>query len=280
MRSNLFLFCIGLVLLGCKSTNSENSVNIIFLHHSTGQCIWDGKASSVDYSIKTKTSTNKKNSSFNKWIKEYNKTNNTNYIAEDLVFPKDKPYGWANFPYDYYNIWVKNAGESPYNEEPTLEMLTKKYNVVIFKHCFPVSNVTGDTVANIDSDVKSIGNYKLQYAALKEKLYQFSNTKFILWTGAAQVKNKTSEEEAIRAKEFFDWVKKEWDQENDNIFLWDFRSLQTEDGLYFKDEYATSATDSHPNKEFSEKVVPLFGQRVTDVIENNGSKTNLKGELL
>jgi hypothetical protein len=47
-----------------------------------------------------------------------------------------------------------------------------------------------------------------------------------------------------------------------------------------KDEYAVSPTNSHPNKEFSAKVAPLFCQRVVDVVKNDGTGTNLKGEKL
>jgi len=279
MKTILFPLLFIIIFYGC-SNKSKNEVNIIFLHHSTGQCIWDGKAYSVDYSIFDKKNTNKRKSSFSLWIKDYNKSNNKNLHVTDLVFPQQKPYGWNNFPFDYYNIWVKNAGEKPYKEEPTLEILTKKYNVIIFKHCYPGSNILGDSAGNIDSDVKSLANYKLQYNALKDKMRQFPNTKFIIWTLTAQVKNKTTEDEAKRANEFAKWEKETWDEPNDNIFLWDFRELQTECGLYFKDEFAVSPNDSHPNQDFSEKVVKLFAQRLVDVIENNGTKTNLKGELL
>ena len=50
------------------------------------------------------------------------------YFIEEKIFPKAEPYGWNNYPYDYYNIWVKNAGEQPFMEEPTLEILTKEYD--------------------------------------------------------------------------------------------------------------------------------------------------------
>ena len=63
----------------------------------------------------------------------------------------------------------------------------------------------------------------------------------------------------------------------DNIFLWDFYELETEGGLYLKPEYATSPTNSHPNKDFAQKVAPYFCQRIVDVIENDGTKTTLTG---
>ena len=58
-------------------------------------------------------------------FEKYNKENNKNYLIKEMTFPKASPYGWHNYPYDYYNIWVKHAGNEPYMEEPTLEMLTK-----------------------------------------------------------------------------------------------------------------------------------------------------------
>ena len=39
--------------------------------------------------------------------------------------------------------------------------------------------------------------------------------------------------------------KRRVDQPDDNIYIWDLYSLQTEGGLYFKDEYAVSEKDSH-----------------------------------
>ena len=64
----------------------------------------------------------------------------------------------------------------------------------------------------------------------------------------------------------------------DNILLWDFYTLQTEGGLYFKETYAKSANDSHPNGEFCGRAAQLLFNRVVDVIENNGTGTTLTGE--
>jgi len=72
-----------------------------------------------------------------------------------------------------------------------------------------VSNIQVDKdSADINSDYKSLANYKLQYEALRNKLHEFSDTKFILWTGAAQVKSAVSEDEATRAREFLPGLKR------------------------------------------------------------------------
>ena len=70
-----------------------------------------------------------------------------------------------------------------------------------------------------------------------------------------------------------------WDVKDDNIFLWDFRELQVEGGLFFKNEFAVSANDSHPNSEFSKTVAPYFCKRIVDVIEGRGDIGNLTGKI-
>ncbi len=234
------------------------AVNIIFLHHSAGECIWNGGVPD--------------------WFQEYNEKKKTNYQIAEQTFPKDSPYGWENYPYDYWNIWVKHAGDKPYKSEPTLEILTKKYKVIVFKHCFPVSDVEEDTgEPDIASADKKLENYKLQYTALKDKMKTFKDNLFIVWTGAAQVEGCTDAEHAKRAQEFAEWVKTKWDEKGDNIFIWDFRELETEGELYLKDEYAASSEDSHPNDDFSKKVAPYFCQRMVDVIQGKGDTESMTG---
>lgn len=269
MKAKAKLSCIisiQLILVflfsGCSKSNQEpkgEGMRIIFLHHSTGEVIWKGGVP--------------------QWFKKYNKEKRTNYRIEEQVFPQTSPYGWKNYPFDYYNIWVKNAGEKPFMSEPTLEILTKRYDVIIWKHCFPTSKLMEDTGnPDINSEEKRMENYKLQYEALKKKMRQFPENRFILWTGAALVKNSTDEQTAKRAQEFFHWVKNQWDEKGDNIYIWDFHQLETEEGLYLKEEYAFSPNNSHPNEKFSQRVAPLFCQRIVDVIEDRGDSSSLTGE--
>ncbi|MFN8255769.1 MAG: hypothetical protein U0W24_08790 [Bacteroidales bacterium] len=244
----------------------------IFLHHSTGQTVLRGDVSKVSWKIF-------KEGSFIKWLKAYNKKNNSDFVIDEMPFPKKEPYGWRNQPIDYYNIWVRNAGDKPFMEEPTLEMLTKEYGLIIFKHCYPVSSIEPDSdTANIESEKKQLQNYKLQYEALKAKMKSFPETKFLVWTGATHVKANTTEEQALRMKEWTEWVKNVWDEKGDNIFLWDFYELETEGGLYFKDEYASSPKDSHPSKPFAGSMAPLFGQRIIDVMTGKGDTGSLTGK--
>lgn len=268
----------------CSMEKNASDMNILFLHHSTGEIIWNGAPPSLLNRAIGKVSEKlakavKKKGQLPGLIENYNSSKGTNYNIDELTFPKAEPYGWNNFPFDYYNIWVANAGKKPFMEEPTLEMLTDRYQVIVFKHCFPVGYIDADKdSADINSSSRTLANYKLQYAALRDKLHEFPQTKFILFTGAALTKASVSEERALRAREFFEWVISDWDQPEDNIYIWDLYGLQTEGGVYFKDEYARSPNDSHPNQAFAEQVVQFLFLRIIDIIENNGEGTLLTGK--
>lgn len=260
LRVKISFLLISFLLISCNSKHTEMA-RIIFLHHSTGQAIWYGKTNRY---IRRLTNRSDVKTFFN----NYNRKNKTNYYITERSFPNATPYGWTNFPYDYYNIWVKNAGEEPYMNEPTLEILVKEYDIIIFKHCYPVSNIFEDTgVPDIDSDVKRVENYKLQYDALKNKMHEFHNNKFIVWTPAVKVKSRLTPEEGQRTNDFYYWITNEWDEKGDNIFVWDFYKYETEGGLYLLDDYASGSDDSHPNKQFAGLIAPLFAQFIIDVAQ-------------
>lgn len=78
---------------------------------------------------------------------------------------------------------------------PIVRMAMKNRN---WKHCFPVSGIEEDKGdPDIDSEDKRTENYKLHYTALKTKIPDFPKNKFVVWTGAAQVKNVTLRERMI-----------------------------------------------------------------------------------
>lgn len=277
------ILLLPLQFTSCDDKGQDADVRILFLHHSTGRIIWQGGDRPLLAKVAGKINQELANKIENRsglpgLIARYNKTSEVKYSVAKAEFPKKSPYGWNNYPFDYYNIWVKNSGEDYYQDEPTLEILTKKYQIIIFKHCYPVSNIQPDLdSADVNSEIKTLANYKLQYLTLREKLNEFPDTRFILLTGAAQVKSRITEEEAVRAREFFTWVINEWDRPDDNIYTWDLYSLETEGGLYFKEEYSRSSTDSHPGSAFAERAVNLLFNRILDIIATSGKNTTPTG---
>jgi hypothetical protein len=184
----------------------------------------------------------------------------------------------------YVFAWIPKALNNPVFElgrsgalQRAKELTEETGDTVEVLYVASVNSDAAEQVRVIE-DVKSIENYQLQYSALKEKIYEFPETLFIVWTGAAQVRGATTKENAQRAQKFFKWVKEEWDQPGDNIYIWDFFQLETEGGFYLKNQYAASSDDSHPNYEFAERVAPLLVQRIVDVIEGRGDEGSLTGE--
>jgi hypothetical protein len=236
---------------GTGGGGTSPNAKIAYLHHSTGEVIWNG---GIPQGVTT-----------------WNNQHQTNYQISTLAYPSTAGgYPWANYPYDYWNLWVNHTGSSRDRGELNLDDLAAQYDVIVFKHCFPVSGVLPDTgTPNVGSEAKTTENFKLQYAALKTRLHQFQNKKFILWTGPALRQSDTTSDQAARARAFFEWVKATWDEPNDNIFLWDFRDLETEGtGLYLSSKYASG--DSHPNSTLAQLAAPLFVGRLVDVIEGRG----------
>jgi hypothetical protein len=235
---------------------------IIFLHHSTGHNIWLGGTNQYLYKLTGK-------GRVSRYFDDYNRKNGTDYEITDRIFPKSIPYGWKNYPFDYYNIWVRNEGPLPYMEEPTLEILTARFDVIIFKHCFPVGRIMADRgIPDINSEEKRLENYKLQYNALKYKMYSFPEKKFIVWTPPASIRGLITSDEAERTREFCSWMTEIWKEKGDNIYIWDFHKYETEGGLFLEEKNAYSPNDNHPGKEFSERMAPLFGNYIIDVINS------------
>ena len=242
---------------GYGQSASPKSAKVLFLHHSTGENIWNGGVQA--------------------WFEQFNKKNNLSYQVTEMSFPND-PYDWANYPYDYWLLWVKNAGKG-YKGQATLEKLTQTNDLIIWKHCFPGSAIEEDTGnPSVASDVKSLENYKLQYNALKKKMREFPKVRFIVWTLALELSGNIDEGQARRAGEFVQWVKATWDEKGDNIFLWDFNALESNGGLYLQQKYSAGDGDAHPNEAFAATVAPLLCKRIVDVIQGRGDSGSLTGQ--
>lgn len=236
-KNNFFIFfsCIFFVviIIGCNtqsSTSTDDSkqsttttiqpqtdmgkdIKIIFLHHSTGNNVWQGGVSG--------------------WFSTYNTNNSSSYQISERAFP-DTPWPWANYPSDYYRIWILKEGNNQTGTEQ-LETLTSNYKVIIFKNCYPVCEIGADT-GNPDpaSSTKTLENYKAAYNALKTKMKSFTNNRFVVWTPAVRLESelKSSYPDsyamiAQRCKDFSDWIKNVWDEKGDNIYVWDFSRRST-----------------------------------------------------
>jgi hypothetical protein len=242
---------------GDPGTPLPSDASAIFLHHSTGGCIWGGGVPEA--------------------IAARNASLGTDYSVEEIAYP-DTPYPWNNYPADYYRLWVARDGTYSADNANTasLENLCAHYNLIIWKHCYPVTYIDQDSgTADPASDEKTLANYKAAYQALKAKMLSFPQNRFLVWTGAVVLASNCQPEQAQRLKDFRDWVVNEWDVEGDNIY--DFWQLETEGGLYLLPEHAADAGNDHPSDAFSAEVAPKFAERIMDVLGGRGDQDPLTG---
>ena len=240
------------------------SQKVIFLHHSTGAGVYS------EGNVAT-------------WMTNYNTAHSKNYQLTERNYP-DSPYPWANYPYDYWNLWI-NSSSTCNSGNPKIECintLTQNYKVIIYKHCFPGAGIGADEpTSSVSSETKTLGNYKLQYRALRAMMDGYPNNKFIVWTLAPLHRNATNAADASRAKQFVDWVKTQWLTEDGhshpNIYIFDFWGIVAESNaspaqgkvncLKYAYEGDHSGDDSHPNSAANQVAGPLFGQCIVNAIE-------------
>jgi hypothetical protein len=86
-------------------------------------------------------------------------------------------------------------------------------------------------------------------------------------------------EQATNMKTFVDWVRNQWDETGDNIYIWDFYYWETGGGssLYLLDDYKSSDGDSHPDSDFNNTVYPYFCRRIVNVLKGKGDSTSIRG---
>jgi hypothetical protein len=240
---------------------------VLFLHHSTGKGVWGG--------------------GFEDALAAKNAQLGTSYSATQRDYP-DTPYPWQNYPADYYRLWVTksdpnivtNPNDANYLNTASLETLSKNVDLIVWKHCFPVSIVGADQgSADPASDTRTLANYKAAYLALLDKMRSFPNNRFLVWTGAVEREGTgndyISPEQANRFKAFRDWVVNTWDQKGDNIFVFDFYTMETGGGIYLLP--ANASGDNHPNDTFNQWAAPRFAARVCDVLQGRGDSGSLTG---
>lgn len=241
---------------------NAQSDRAIFLHHSTGGGVWGGGVED--------------------WITNFNSGNITNYFADEYSYP-NTPWGWENYPYDFWKLWVGGSCNNDTLNIACVDYFAARNELIIIKHCFPGAGIGEDSGdPDVTSSEKTLGNYKAQYRALRDMMDGMPNTKFMFWTLAPLHRNATDAATAARAYEFVQWVNNNFLTEDSkvhpNIYIFDFYSLVAElsaspaNGqqycLKYDYEGDHEGSDSHPNDAANKYVAPLFGRAIVNALGN------------
>lgn len=141
-------------------------------------------------------------------------------------------------------------------------------DIIMFKPCFPNSNIIGDGTlpGNPHEKDRTIWNYKSVFENLRERFSKTPRKVFIYITAPPLVPGETSAENAGRAREFNNWVKNDFiaDYRKQhgpaNFWVFDLFDVWADSSNYLKSEYRKSDTNSHPNAEGSREATSRFLQ--------------------
>mgnify|MGYP001818909041 CR=1 FL=1 len=146
---------------------------------------------------------------------------------------------------------------------------TTTNDIVMFKSCFPNSNIVGDGAlpGNPISTERTLANYKTAFEQIGGEMSKYPERLYVYVTAPPLVPESTTPENAARAIEFNSWVTDEYlpkyESENghSNFVVFDlFRVLADEMG-YLKESYRRSRPgDSHPNPEANKSAAVAFMQ--------------------
>lgn len=221
---------------GWATTPPTNPVKLIFLHHSTGE----------------------------NWLKDNNGGLGI-VLRDNNYFVSDTNYGWGPAPKDgsdpigsftdigHWWMWfrgpksteIMNAVYSESGQHASYSRLTTdpggKNRIVIFKSCFPNSNLRGnpdDKIPSINenplkgvdsgSNYHTVANAKGIYQDLLPYFLQHQDTLFVVITAPPLSNAKY----ASNARAFNQWLVNDWlkDYPNKNVAVFDFYNVLTTNG--------------------------------------------------
>jgi len=223
--------------------------NVIFLHHSTGRNLI------VQGGVRERLN----QAGFQFWDHDYNYEGLTRPNGEQAGYSYDIPDDNTD-PDGLAQIFSQYLYSKPLNAFSGL----MQHDVIIFKSCFPVSNITSDT---------QLEQYKAYYLQMREVMDQHADHIFIIVTLPPLNPADTDAQTAARARAFADWLKSdEFLAGHLNVFTFDFFDLLAEGDSSAPDSNMLRAAyreeeDSHPNQPANQTIGPLLADFVITAVQ-------------
>lgn len=224
----------------------------IFLHHSTGACIWGPNGSN--------TSIPDEMSSFNMLH---------GYTGVQAVTMNEEWWAPDN------NEWVTQHDFFENTSPVTgIGFYLPGNKIIVIKSCFPSSSMVGagQPSDTLNPELKTVYNYKWHWRHIVRVMNQHRENFFVIWTNAPLEPGSTNASEAALSKWFCTWAKDTLATGLDpdlgvfppNIYVFDFfRKLTSPDGM-MRSMYAAGSGDSHPNAAATALVAPQFVTEIFD----------------
>lgn len=240
----LFLAVLAVMAtVGWLVADPVDGCRILFMHHSTGANLVRGGAvreglTAMGYEF---------------WDHGYNDEGlfdargRATRLSFDVPDDNTNPDGWAA-------VFAQEP-TSP-SENAFSHML--EYDVILFKSCFPASNITDDEM---------LANYTLWYAGIRSAIDLHPETLFILFTPPPLVPNDTEPANAARAIQWAAYLSSDaYTGGRANLAVFDFFTLLADERGFLRQEYRVDAWDSHPNERANQTIGPYLVQFVDESI--------------
>ncbi|UCE24425.1 MAG: hypothetical protein JSU74_14260 [Candidatus Zixiibacteriota bacterium] len=143
----------------------------------------------------------------------------------------------------------------------------KSNDIVMFKSCFPNSNIVGDGQLPGDqgSSERTMANYRSVFEELKAEMARYPDKLFIYVTAPPLVPESTTPENAANAVAFNRWLIEEYlpdyqrETGHSNLAIFDlFSVLADETGILRGDYRRPDKGDSHPNSRANQVAAAKF----------------------
>jgi hypothetical protein len=213
----------------------EHPTQIIFMHHSTGAgLIWQGGVRETFTGL-----------GYEFWDHGYNDDGLVDPSGSNLGINWDMP-GDNTDPDGWYAIFDQPVTDPP--ENTFSHML--QANVIIFKSCFPSSNITDEDMFRA---------YQRYFLSIRDVIDQHPDKLFIPFTTPPLVPNETTPDSAARARRWSEYLTSdEYLAGHPNIAVFDFFTLLADENGLLRAEYRSDEWDSHPNELANQTVGPIF----------------------
>lgn len=255
---------LGLAVLDSSSVDQTahgKYTSVIFLHHSTGHNLIE------QGSVRERFS----EAGYDFWDHGYNtqglRRPDGSFAGYSYRIPGDNtdPDGLAR-------IFAQRAYPLPLNAFSGL----LQHEVIVFKSCFPVSDITSDA---------QLQQYKDWYLGMRDVMDNHPDRVFIVMSPPPLNPAATTPEAAARARSFADWLTSDaYLAGHSNVFAFDFFAQLAEndpaspDANMLRAAYRPEEGDSHPNRTANAVVGPRFAEVVIAAAADNWIMTRTRAE--